>query len=372
VVAGNLEDAAEGVGEVQPRFAYDAVRSFCHLWFERHRRLLKRRVEERRIRDGHGDLRPDHIHLGSDSVCIYDCIEFNDGFRHADVAADSAFLAMELDLAGRPELSRCFVQGLARALDDRDIHRLMDFYECHRAMVRARVEFLRTREKEVAPAEREASFERASRYARLALGYALSACRPLVLVVMGRIGTGKSTMARGLAEALGWPVVASDHLRKQLVGLPLEKRPSKKEREFLYSRGMSDRVYQTMLEEALETTRRDRSVILDATFARQADRDRIRMGLEGDAASPVFVELTAPDSVVRSRLEERESQQAVVSDARAEDFARLSEAYEPPDASEGGDVLPVDAGGPRDSTLQEMCRRLVERRVKADTARGER
>lgn len=72
------------------------------------------------------------------------------------------------------------------------------------------------------------------------------------------------------------------------------------------------------------------------------------------------------------RLDKRAGQPAVISDARAEDFATLSAAYETPTTTEETDVLPGDAGGPLASTLHETCRRLVERRVGTDTTCGER
>ena len=49
-----------------------------------------------RIRDCHGDLRAESVCV-TDGLCIFDCIEFNDRFRYGDVAAEVAFLAMDLD-----------------------------------------------------------------------------------------------------------------------------------------------------------------------------------------------------------------------------------------------------------------------------------
>jgi aminoglycoside phosphotransferase family enzyme len=42
-------------------------------------------------------------------IIILDCIEFNWRFRHGDVAADVAFLAMDLEAEGFPDLSQAIV-----------------------------------------------------------------------------------------------------------------------------------------------------------------------------------------------------------------------------------------------------------------------
>lgn len=101
---------------------------------------------------------------------------------------------------------------------------LMDFYRCYRAYVRGKVESLQSIARTMPEKERQAAAERARRYFKLALQYTAAGSQPLVLVVMGRIASGKSTLARTLAAELGWPIYSSDRLRKQLAGVPLYER----------------------------------------------------------------------------------------------------------------------------------------------------
>ena len=93
-----------------PQEAYDKIRhrvlAFCRVGEE----LFGQRIAEGRIRDGHGDLRAEHICL-TEPIAIFDCIEFNRRFRHGDVAADVAFLAMDLDERGYPDLSQAFIDA---------------------------------------------------------------------------------------------------------------------------------------------------------------------------------------------------------------------------------------------------------------------
>ncbi|MCL0058158.1 AAA family ATPase, partial [Dehalococcoidia bacterium] len=68
---------------------YDGIKSYATSFIERQTPLFKRRIEEDKIRDCHGDLHSAHICFG-DEVYIFDCIEFNDRFRYCDVASEVA------------------------------------------------------------------------------------------------------------------------------------------------------------------------------------------------------------------------------------------------------------------------------------------
>jgi hypothetical protein len=181
-------------------------------------------VREGWIRDGHGDLHLEHIHITPNAVTIYDCIEFNDRFRFVDVASDVAFLAMDLDFRDRSDLAQHFERKMAHALHDDGMPALLDFYKCYRAFVRGKVESLQSIAPLAPAADRDAAAKRAGRYFRLALRYAVTGSNPLVLAVMGRIGSGKSALATALARELGCAAFSSDQLRKELAGQPLFKR----------------------------------------------------------------------------------------------------------------------------------------------------
>ncbi len=105
--------------------------------------LFARRAAAGRVRDGHGDLRLDHVYFleagGAERLVVVDCIEFNERFRVADVAADVAFLAMDLTRSRRPDLAEIFLAAYAREADDFGLYGVVDFYESYRAHVRAKI-----------------------------------------------------------------------------------------------------------------------------------------------------------------------------------------------------------------------------------------
>ena len=100
--------------------------------------LLAARVRGRRIVDGHGDLRPEHIWL-SDGVKIIDCLEFNARLRMVDPIDELAYLSLECERLGAAWIGDYVLRGVSRALHDNPEPELFLFYRCHRAALRARL-----------------------------------------------------------------------------------------------------------------------------------------------------------------------------------------------------------------------------------------
>ncbi len=104
-------------------------------------RVFRQRMMDGRIRDCHGDLHTANICL-ADEVAIFDCIEFSRRLRYTDVAADVAFLAMDLDLHGLHHLSDYFIECFMRASGDPGLCTMLNFYKCYRAYVRGKINLL--------------------------------------------------------------------------------------------------------------------------------------------------------------------------------------------------------------------------------------
>lgn len=107
-------------------------------FMRRRRPTLARRILGRRIVDGHGDLRPEHIWLG-DPVKIIDCLEFNPRLRAVDPFDEIAFLSLECERLGAAWVGRYIRRRVVRGLRDGLTEDLFLFYRCHRATLRARL-----------------------------------------------------------------------------------------------------------------------------------------------------------------------------------------------------------------------------------------
>src|SRR5437870_5293505 len=232
------------IGRTISPVAFETIRHFTNQFYAGNEELFLERIKEHRILDCHGDLHLDHIHLTPEAITIFDCIEFNNRFRFIDIANDVAFLAMDFDFEGRSDLGNPLLRKTAREFGDPGMLKVANFYKCYRAFVRGKVESIQATGKETV--DPQAHEKQATRYFRLALRYAVSGSEPLVLVVMGRVGTGKTTVAKQLASELDWPVFSSDEIRKTLAGVPLTERTAPELRDKMYS----ERDDQTNLQEA--------------------------------------------------------------------------------------------------------------------------
>lgn len=151
------------------REQFDRIGAYARAFLQDEMRFERRRTTGR-IRDCHGDLYSANICL-TDPVRIFDCIEFNERFRYSDVAADVAFLAMDLDFHGLPELSSYFIERFIRESEDTGLMEMLDFYKCYRAMVRGKINLFTAGDPAVAPAVAEQCQKHAARYFELAYAY---------------------------------------------------------------------------------------------------------------------------------------------------------------------------------------------------------
>jgi aminoglycoside phosphotransferase family enzyme len=99
---------------------------------------LVARMRRRRLVDGHGDLRPEHIWL-DDKVRIIDCLEFNPRLRIVDPFDEVAFLGLECERLGAAWAADYLLRRMKQVLRDGPVDELFVFYRCHRATLRARL-----------------------------------------------------------------------------------------------------------------------------------------------------------------------------------------------------------------------------------------
>jgi uncharacterized protein len=310
------------------RDIYEKIRAlvlaFCHA----RERLFDQRIAAGRIRDGHGDLRAEHICL-TEPIAIFDCIEFNHRFRYGDVAADVAFLAMDLDERGFVELSQAFVQAYVECSGDQGLLSVLDFYKCYRAFVRAKVECFRLDDPTESPTDKRRAAHAAYRYCRLAARYAAALRRPWLLLCCGLMGSGKSVLAEALAQRLDLEVLSSDVLRKELVGLQPTPPAHAAYGEGLYTTERTEATYAHLFQRAESLLTGGHSVLLDASFQRSHHRTQAMQLAARLGAEFRLLECWCPEDELRRRLEARVALGGAVSDGRWELIAQQRQAFEP-------------------------------------------
>jgi hypothetical protein len=324
---------------------------------------LDDRSRSGRVREGHGDLRLEHVLIGRE-VEVVDCVEFDPGLRRIDVAADLAFLVMELHEAGRGDLADVLVRSYRDAGGDAGSDALIAFFAAYRAEVRAKVALMRAGQLP-GGGERSAR-ERAHESSLLALAARLrwAARAPLVVALAGLSASGKTTVAEALAAASGFGHLNSDVVRKRMAGLAPEERAP----ERVYAGAISRATYAEL--GRLAAARAAEGAIVDATFRRRADRDAFRAAI-GDRATVLFAECRAPAAVLEARAAARERAGGGVSDAGVEILRRQQRDAEPLDEIDPRDHVLLRSDRPIAAILAELADALDRRAVESVVLRRE-
>ena len=316
-------------GPLDPR-KREAIRRYFERFLADHAELLAHRVQTGRIREGHGDLHAGSVCSTRRGVNLFDCIEFNPRFRCADVVADVAFLAMDLEHLGRADLADAFVDAYIRYSGDTELRSLLTFYKCYRAFVRGKVLSFRLADSRLDSMSAARISAEMRAYFDLAYAYAEPLAPPLLIVSMGLPASGKTTLAAALAGRLGAVHVSSDVVRKHLVGLRPGMHRTDAFQDGIYTRAISRRTYSAVRKQATRWLRRGRSVVLDATFGLPAERTALRYLARRLGVRRYVILCRADESVLKARLAARADQPSSTSDARVEIWPALRAAFVEP------------------------------------------
>jgi len=336
----------------------ESIREFTDRAYVRKSDLFEARIRGGFIREGHGDLHSRNICLTPQDIYIYDCIEFNDRFRMGDAAQDIAFLSMDLDYFRYPALARSFVDTYVRRSGDTGLVDLIDFYACYRAFARGKVISFELDQPEIGDEAKEQAVSRARAYFTLAHHYAVKEVSPFLVIMSGLSGTGKSRVADNLAREMDFEIIKSDEVRKEIAGIDPDEHQYGEFGNGIYSRKMSEKTYGELFDRAHRLLSDKRSVILDACFLTESERTRARQAAEKTGSRFVIIAATAPDEVVKKRIEQR-MEEKNVSDATFSIYLKQKLFYERLTDREQADALGLDTTGDEHDTMRAAVGRLL-------------
>ena len=317
--------------------------------------LFGQRVSAGRAVDGHGDLLADDIFCLDDGPRVLDCIEFDDRLRLGDGLADAAFLAMDLERLGRPDLARRFLTAYGEHRGDVWPASLAHHHIAYRAAIRAKVAAIR------AGQGATGAGEEARRLLRLASSH-LDAARVRLVLVGGLPGTGKSVLAGGLAAAVGATVLGSDRLRKELAGIPDDQPAPAPFGAGLYGTEATGATYRALLDRAGVALGRGETVVADASWTSAAWREEARAVAERGHAELIELRCEAPPVVAAARMRRRRAGAPQPSDATPEIAAAMAGR-----ASPWPEAITIDTAHDEAGALASALRR-VQPRVAAAAA----
>ncbi len=267
--------------------------------------LLRERARDGHVRICHGDLHLRNIVLLDGRPTLFDAIEFDDRIATVDVLYDLAFLLMDLWHRGmRGHANLAFGHYISQAMANETLSglRALPLFLATRAGVRAMVAL------DKAAVSRGPGHIEAIRESTDYLDLALKCLRiqePRLIAVGGFSGTGKSTLAAGLAPTIGNIPGAlhlrSDVERKRMAGIdPLDRLPTQ-----AYSETATARVYQRLAERAEQALKAGHSAIVDAVFQKPQQRHAIERAAARAHAKFTGLWLVAPHQEMIERVRRR-------------------------------------------------------------------
>jgi aminoglycoside phosphotransferase family enzyme/predicted kinase len=300
----------------------ERVRRLARRYLDGRTALFEHRVAEGKVIDGHGDLLADDIFCLDDGPRILDCVEFDDRLRYGDVLADVCFLAMDLERIGAAELGRRFLAWYRELSAETYPATLAHHYVAFRAHIRSMVACLRAAQgDETAAAE-------ASHLLRIACDH-LEEGRVALVLVGGLPGTGKSTLAAGLADRFDWSVLRSDEIRKDLAGVAHTERAAAGYREGFYGPETTAATYRELLERARRLLELGEPVVLDASWTDTRYREAAEAVARETCSELVELECSAPSDTANKRLRDRARAGTDASDATPDVAATMAAVADP-------------------------------------------
>lgn len=319
----NFNQTEKYIGSLIDKDSFNFIQKKTFEFFEANKNIFNDRFESGYVKNGHGDLRLEHIYFNDDgSVGLIDCIEFNKRFRFIDSVAEAAFLSMELDCVHRSDYADKFLEGFFQVFDDANSIKLLNYYRSYFAYVRAKVTCFLVEGKDPSWEFFSDKVAEIRRLIDMSAFYCSNLEQPSNMVFYGLMGTGKSKNAKGFAERFPIFRINSDEERKKAAGITPEEKRYLQWDEGIYSFENSLKTYACLGAEVAKRNAVGRPCLVDASFTKNEFSNEFLKQLRGNF--PSFIRFTASDNIIKMRLDARLTK-AQVTDGRFEIFINQRE-----------------------------------------------
>lgn len=337
-VEGNFTQINEHLDTTE----YTDILASLSRWFDAEFKKLDSVFEQRKhdgfVRECHGDMHLRNLVWFKNHATAFDCIEFNETLRWIDVISEIAFLVMDLQDRKQQQLANHFLNTYLEISGDYAGLSVMPFYLGYRAMVRAKVNVLRLDQKDIERSEKENSITEFESYLELAMSY-IQPPEPKLIIMRGLSASGKSTVSQQLLDNLGAIRIRSDIERKRMFGVKPTDSTTEAVETGIYSPQSSQQTYDRLVELSSLAIAAGYSVIIDAAFLKYEQRKPFQQLAKSLNMSYIIIEVTAPDEVLRQRIQERTND---VSDADLTVLEHQLANFQPLDESERCMTVSVD------------------------------
>ena len=342
----NYEQTAKHIGGPQTQTQFEETKSYTDNFFAQRPELFTSRIENKYIRECHGDLHLNNICLWQDRILLFDCIEFNEPFRFVDVMYDIAFAIMDLEARGQKDFANAFLNTYIEQTGDWEGLQLLPLYLSRQAYVRAKVNSFLLDDPGIGADVKENAAKTAAEYYKQAWEYTKPSQGQL-FIMSGVSGSGKSTTARFLSRKLGAVTIRSDAVRKHLAQIPLLERGG----DELYTPQMTEKTYNKLSELGILLAKQGFTVILDAKYDRQHLRGHVISQAQKDQIPVKIIQCTAPEAILRERLNKRTGD---IADATTDLLSSQLQQAEPFTVQEKTYLTILDTNQPHTAQLEKV------------------
>ena len=297
--------------------------------------MLTRRHEDGFVREGHGDLHLANLVRLDTGIVAFDCVEFSRDLRTLDVINDVAFLAMDLIARRRRDLAYVFLNRYLECTGDYVGMALYGLYFVYHCMVRAKVAAIRDDADEM------------QHYVDVALRW-IDRKPARIAAMHGLSGSGKTTLSDRLLPLIPALRVRSDVERKRLFGLRENQSSDSGVGAGIYTDDAKSDVYSRALEIADGLLVAGLNVIVDASFLRHSDRQRLTALARRHGVEPVWLDTSAPDDELARRLVERARTGRKISEADVQVLELQMQSRDPLTPEERARTVTIDTTQPID------------------------
>lgn len=299
-----LDELAKSVSTPAPQRQLHELQQWVNDEWTRLKDAFADRKRDGFVRECHGDLHLGNVVLYAGRPTLFDCLEFNPRLRWIDILSDIAFLVMDLHDHGVPRLAWSALNEWLEQTGDYAGLPLLRYYLAYRALVRSKVAALRGKQPDLSDSEIQEQQQHLQSYLNLASRLTQSG-QPAVLLMHGLSGGGKSFVARHLARTIGAVQIRSDVERKRLFGLWPEKEIPAQNPPDIYTPATTEQTYRRLQTLAEQTIEAGYTVIVDAAFLKQSQREQFALLAINRNIPWVIIDCQAPEPVLRDRITRR-------------------------------------------------------------------
>jgi len=337
-VLDNLTQLIAHMAPVEPSAVLDPLIDWTYDNARALEQSFQLRADSGFIRECHGDLHAANIVRWQGHLIPFDCIEFNPRFRCIDVMNDLSFLVMDLVSHHRIDLAFTLLSRYLEVTGDYEGIPLLRFYAAYRALVRAKVDALAA---EQSPQQANALRDRLLQRIHNAADWTAPQ-RPILILMHGPSGSGKSWLSERLVPKLAAIRVRSDVERKRLAGIAPYASAAAGHQQGIYSEEFSHRTYGRLVDCVENCLRAGFNTVVDAAFLDAADRELFWSLALRLRAICIVVSCHGEQAMLAERVMQRSHARKDASDADLEVLNVQLRDLQPFSASEQKHVIVID------------------------------